>query len=65
MWFLFQQPDEYLERFRADRERSERIAQLTRALRGSTPPFDARTDARLRQAMADQATARQLAVERS
>jgi hypothetical protein len=29
MWFLFQQPEEFLERFSAERERSERIAQLT------------------------------------
>lgn len=65
MWFLFQQPDEFLERFRAERERSERVAQLTRALRGSTPPFDGRAEARLQQAMADQASGRQLAVERS
>ena len=35
MWFFFQQPDEFIERFSAERERSERIAQLTRALRGS------------------------------
>jgi hypothetical protein len=65
MWFLFQQPDEFLERFNAERERSERIAQLTRALRGSTPPFDGRTEARLERAMADQASAGQLAVEQS
>jgi hypothetical protein len=65
MWFLFQQPDDFLERFHAERERSERIAQLTRALRGSTPPFDGRTEARLERAMADQASARQLAAERS
>jgi hypothetical protein len=65
MWLLFQQPDEFLERFRAERERGERIAQLTRALRGSTPPFDGQTEARLQQAMADQASGRQLAVERS
>ena len=65
MWFLFQQPEEFLERHRAERERSERLAQLTRALRGSIPPFDGRTEARLRQAMADTASRRQLAVERS
>ena len=34
MWFLFQQPDEFLDRFHAERDRSERMAQLTRALRG-------------------------------
>jgi hypothetical protein len=52
MWFLFQQPDEFLDRFNAERERSERIAQLTRALRGSTPLFDAPAQRRLTAAMA-------------
>ena len=65
MWFFFQQPDEFLERFNAERERSERIAQLTRALRGSAPPFDAPAQARLREAMAEQPCAGQLAMERS
>jgi hypothetical protein len=65
MWFLFQQPDEFLERFHAERERSERIAQLTRALRGSTPPFDGPNAARLQQALADQPRGGQLAAERS
>ena len=65
MWYLFQQPEEFLERYRAERERSERIAQLTRALRGSTPPFAGQAEARLRQAMADQAAGRRLAAERS
>ena len=65
MWFFFQQPDEFLERFQAERERSERIAQLTRALRGSTPPFDAPTSARLQQALADQPSGGRLATERS
>lgn len=64
MWFLFQQPDEFLERFNAERERSERIAQLTRALRGSTPPFDGGTEIRLRQAMAELPCSGQLAMER-
>ena len=35
MWILFQQPDEFLDRFNAERERHERIANLTRALRGA------------------------------
>jgi len=65
LFFFFQQPDEFLERFHAERERSERIAQLTRALRGSTPPFDAPTSARLQQALAEQPRCRQLAAERS
>jgi hypothetical protein len=65
MWSFLQQPDEYLERFRAERERSERIAQLTRALRGSTPPFDGPVQARLQQAMADQPRGGQLAAEAS
>ena len=51
MWFLFQQPDEFLDRFNAERRRAERIAQLTRALRGATPPFDAAVQRRLQQAM--------------
>jgi hypothetical protein len=51
MWFLFQQPDEFLDRFNAERRRAERIAQLTRALRGATPPFDASLQRELRQAM--------------
>jgi hypothetical protein len=51
MWFLFQQPDEFLDRFNAERRRAERIAQLTRALRGATPPFDASLQRRLQQAM--------------
>ena len=65
MWFFFQQPDEFLERFHAERERTERLAQLTRALRGSTPPFDAPTRARLQQSLADQPRTGQLAAERS
>lgn len=63
MWFLFQQPEDFLERFHAERERSERMAQLTRALRGSTPPFDAPTRARLREAMAEQPCSGQLVTE--
>jgi hypothetical protein len=51
MWFLFQQPDEFLDRFNAERRRAERIAQLTRALRGATPPFDATLQRQLQQAM--------------
>ncbi|HET7083065.1 MAG TPA: hypothetical protein VFJ00_05085 [Candidatus Limnocylindria bacterium] len=65
MFFFFQQPDEFLERFHAERERSEKIAQRTRALRGSTPPFDGPTRARLQQALADQPRGGQLAAERS
>jgi len=41
MWLLFQQPDEYLDRFYEERRRSERTAQLTRALRHAAPPVDA------------------------
>ena len=62
MWILFQQPDEFLDRFNAERERHERIANLTRALRGATPPFDATTRSRLQRAMADQPSSGQLAV---
>jgi hypothetical protein len=51
MWFLFQQPDEFLDRFNAERGRAERIAQLTRALRGATPPFDASLQRDLQRAM--------------
>jgi len=65
MWFFFQQPDEFIERFSAERERSERIAQLTRALRGSPPPFDGPAEARTQKAMADQPCGGQLAMERS
>jgi hypothetical protein len=67
MWFLFQQPDEYLDRFNAERVRRERIAHLTRALRGSTPPFDAPLQRRLTDAMArtEQPRGGQLATERS
>jgi hypothetical protein len=65
MWILFQQPDEFLDRFNAERERHERIANLTRALRGAAPPFDTTTRSRLQQAMADQARAGQLAVDPS
>ena len=65
MWNLFQQPDEFLDRFNAERERSARIALLTRALRGATPPFDAPAEARLRKAMADQSSAGQLAAQPS
>ena len=52
MWFLFQQPDEFLDGFNEERQRNERVAQLTRALRGSTPPFDAPLQRRLADAMA-------------
>jgi hypothetical protein len=67
MWFLFQQPDEFLDRFNEERRRSERIAQLTRALRGSTPPFDAPLQRRLTDAMArtEPPSSGQLAAERS
>ena len=67
MWFLFQQPDEYLERFYEERRRSEEIAQLTRALRGSTPPFDAPIQRRLANAMArpEPCSEQQLAAGRS
>jgi hypothetical protein len=65
VFFFFQQPDEFLERFQAERERSEKIARLTRALRGSTPPFDAPTRSRLQQSLADQPRSGQLAAERS
>jgi len=51
MWFLFQQPDEFLDRFNAERRRAERVAQLTRALRGATPPFGAAVQRQLQQAM--------------
>lgn len=63
MWFFYEQPDEFLERFEAERERRERIAQLTRALRGSTPPFDAPVQEQLRKAMAEEAGAGRLAVK--
>jgi hypothetical protein len=65
MWILFQQPDEFLDRFNAERERHERIARLTRALRGAIPPFDAPARARLQRAMADQPRGAQLAVDPS
>jgi hypothetical protein len=67
MWFLFQQPDVFLDRFKAVRERSERSAQLTRALRGSTPSFDAPAQRRLTAAMArsEQPCGGRLAAERS
>jgi hypothetical protein len=67
MWFLFQQPDEFLDRFNEERGRRERIAQLTRALRGSTPPFDAPLQRRLTEALAGAERPRggQLAAERS
>jgi hypothetical protein len=57
MWFLFQQPDEFLERFNAERRRAERIAQLTRALRGATPPFDTALQRQLQQAMSQRSHA--------
>jgi hypothetical protein len=53
MWFLFQHPDEFMDRFNAERQRVERIAQLTRAMRGATPPFDATTRQRLQRALAE------------
>jgi hypothetical protein len=67
MWFLFQQPDEFLDRFNEERQRSERIAQLARALRGSTPPFDTPGRRRLSDAMArtEQPRDGRLAAERS
>ena len=65
MWILFQQPDEFLDRFNAERERNERIASLTRALRGATPPFDAAARERLQEAMAEQPQSGHLAVELS
>lgn len=66
MWFLFQQPDEFLDRFDKERQRNERVAQLTRALRGSTPPFDAPLQRRLVDAMSatEQPRTGQLAVGR-
>ena len=65
MWILFQQPDEFLDQIKAERERHERIANLTRALRGATPPFDATIRSQLQRAMADQPSSGQLAVGRS
>ena len=65
MWILFQQPDEFLDRFNAERERHERMANLARALRGATPPFDAPARRRLREAMADQPCGGQLAADPS
>jgi len=52
MWFLFQQPGEFLDRFNEERRRNERTAQVTRALRGSTPPFDTPPERRLTDGMA-------------
>lgn len=65
MWFLFQQPDEFLERFHGERRRAEERAQLLRALRGSTPPFDAAVQRRLDKAMAEPTCSGTLAAERS
>jgi hypothetical protein len=52
MWLLFQQPDEYLDRFYEERRRSERTAQFTRALRDSTPPLDSPMQRRSTDALA-------------
>jgi len=41
MWFLFQHPDEYLDRFNEERRRSERTTELTRTRRGSSALLDA------------------------
>lgn len=65
MWILFQQPDEFLDQFDAERDRRERIALLMRALRGAAPPFDQPGRVRLQQAMAEQPNARRLATEAS
>lgn len=65
MWFLFQQPDEFLDRFNEERRRADRMAQMTRALRGATPPFDAAVQRRLRAAMSEPSRSGRLASERS
>ncbi|HEY7451143.1 MAG TPA: hypothetical protein VIA02_01325 [Candidatus Limnocylindria bacterium] len=49
--FNIEHPDDYLDRVDADRGRIEERNRLMRALRGSTPPFDAATERELRDVM--------------
>jgi hypothetical protein len=49
--FNIEHPDDYLDRVDADRRRIEERNRLMRALRGSTPPFDAATERQLRDVM--------------
>lgn len=60
---LYQHPDDYLKRFHEERGRMERRAQLLRALRGTTPPFDGPTQKRLEQVLPEPPCREALAAE--
>ena len=52
--FQIEHPSDFLSRVDEDRQRIERRNRLVRALRGSTPPFSAATEAQLRSVMREQ-----------
>lgn len=65
MWFLFQQPEEFLERFHAERQRADNRASRLRALRSSTFAIEAPISPVAVKATAEQPCSGQLAAERS
>ena len=52
--FQIEHPTDYLNRVEAERDRIDRRNRLTRALRGSTPPFSQTTEGELRRVMHEQ-----------
>ena len=52
--FQIEHPTDYLNRIEAERDRIDRRNRLTRALRGSTPPFSQTTEGALRRVMHEQ-----------
>jgi len=58
MMNLYQHPDDYLERFHAERERIERRARLLRELRGVVPPFDGPSRRRLAETLQEPSSVR-------
>jgi hypothetical protein len=52
--FHIEHPTDYLNRIEAERDRIDRRNRLTRALRGSTPPFSQASEQELRRVMHEQ-----------
>ena len=64
MWFLFQQPEIFLEYWNSEHERTTQQALRQRAMRGSTPPFDTAVQQKLVESMAEPPPSGRMATER-
>jgi hypothetical protein len=64
MWFVFQQPEIFLEYWNGEHERTLRQSLLQRAMRGSIPPFDTAVQRKLVDSMAEPQHGGRLATQR-